>query len=320
MNIFKALSQGDGSINETNVTSFLSFIFNETNEFSASFLLIFLDEIEKQLDDFSFNDIIKISGSNYRQRTIDFKNKYTYSAIPEYRLQNNGKIQDVDVLLTISEKFNENDCCYILIENKIKKSAFKKKQCTEQYNLFIKIEDFQENVPIFSTIITPDIEVFKNMLTDVQVENPLSVWFKWETDKESSMVDLFRHLIELENNSEISPIDNNTQYIIKSFIDYIGTELSIKEKTNNFSIAGSKVVEETQFEINNEKYFLKRFDNKMIRLFDLNNEMTNQPVKPILRKIITKYNLDVDLERKPGKRKNTQILGRDVIREMNKRL
>jgi hypothetical protein len=320
MNIFKALSQGDGSINETNITSFLSFIFNETNEFSAPFLLLFFDEIEKQLDDFSFNDIIKISGSNYRQRTIDFNNKYTYSAIPEYRLQNNGKIQDVDVLLTISEKFNENDCCYILIENKIKKSAFKKEQCTEQYILFNKIEDFQENVPVFSILITPDSEIFKGMLTDVQVKNPFSVWFKWETEKENSMVKLFRNLIELENKSEISPIDNNTQYIIKSFIDYIATELSIKEKTNNFSIAGSKVIEEAQFEINGEKYFLKRFDNKMIRLFDLNNEMINQPVKPILRNIITEYKLEVDLERKSGKRKNTQILGRDIIRELNKRL
>ena len=58
-------------------------------------------------------NIIKISGKNYRQRINDFKNKYTYSAIPEYRLQKDGKIQDVDILLTISEKINENDCCYL---------------------------------------------------------------------------------------------------------------------------------------------------------------------------------------------------------------
>ena len=320
MNIFKALSQGDGSINETNVTSFLSFILNETNEFSTPFLLLFLDEIEKQLDDFAFNKIIEITGSNYRQKTIDFKNKYTYSAIPEYRLQNNGKTQDVDVLVTITEKNNENDCCYILIENKIKKSAFKKGQCTEQYRLFNEIEDFQENVPVFSILITPEIEIFRNMLIDVQVENPFSVWLKWETEKGNSMIGLFRNLIKLENNSEISPIDNNAKYIIKSFIDYISTELSIKEKSNNFSIAGSKVVEETQFVLDDEKFFLKRFDNKLIRIFDLNNEMINEPVKPILRKIITEYNLDVDLDRKQGKSKNTQVLGRDVIREINKRL
>ena len=54
MNIFKALSQGDGSINETNVTSFLSFIFNETNNFSASFPFLFLEHIEKQSGEIQF--------------------------------------------------------------------------------------------------------------------------------------------------------------------------------------------------------------------------------------------------------------------------
>ena len=320
MNIFKALSQGDGSINETNVTSFLSYIFNETNEFSSSFLLLFLEQIEKQLNDYDLQNIIKISGKNYRQRINDFKNKYTYSAIPEYRLQKDGKIQDVDILLTISEKISENDCCYILIENKIKRSALKEQQCAEQYRLFNEIDDFQENVPVFSILITPDIDIFKNMIERVIEENVLSVWLKWETDKETSIVDLFRHLIKLESNSEISPIDNNTQYIIKSFIDYISTELSIKERVNNFSVAGSKIVEHSEFEINGDKYSLKRFDNKMIRLFDANDEMTNESVKPILRKIITKYKLDVDLERSPGKRKNTQTLGRDVIQAMNNRI
>ncbi|MCD4683603.1 MAG: hypothetical protein K8R86_10005 [Bacteroidales bacterium] len=320
MNIFKALSQGDGIINETNVTSFLSYIFNETNEFSSSFLLLFLEQIEKQLNDYDLQNIINISGKNYRQRINDFKSKYTYSAIPEYRLQKDVKIQDVDILLTISEKISENDCCYILIENKIKRSALKEQQCAEQYMLFNEIEDFQENVPVFSILITPDIDIFKTMIERVIEENVRSVWLKWETDKDISIVDLFRHLIKLEGNSEISPIDNNTQYIIKSFIDYISTELSIKERANNFSVAGSKIVEQAVFEINGDIYSLKRFDNKMIRLFDANDEMTDESVKPILRNIITQYKLDVNLERSPGKRKNTQTLGRDVIRAMNNRI
>ena len=62
MNIFKALSQGDGSINETNVTSFMSYIFNETNDFSSSFLLLFLELIENQLDNFEFQNIIGYTG------------------------------------------------------------------------------------------------------------------------------------------------------------------------------------------------------------------------------------------------------------------
>jgi len=320
MNIFKALSQGDGSINETNVTSFLSFIFNEKNDFSPSFLILFLEYLEKKSTKIQFQNILEFSGRNYRQRIKDFSEKYTYSAIPEYRIKNNGKIQDVDILLTISEKISENDCCYFLIENKIKKNAIKENQCLEQYNLFKTIEDFQEDVPIISILISPDFDIFKIMIENVKVENELSVWLKWESEYDNSIVDLFRQLINLENNSEILPIDINTQYIIKSFIDYISSEFSIKEKTLNYSVAGSQVVEQAEFELNNKTYFLKRFDNKMIRIFNSDNEMTNESVKPILRNIIKLYKLNVSLERVSGKRKNTQILGRDVIREMNNRL
>ena len=320
MNIFKALSQGDGSINETNVTSFLSYIFNETNYFSSSFLLLFLEQIETQIDNFDFKNIIEYTGKSHRQKTNDFITKYSYSAIPEYRLKRNGKTQDVDILLTISEKVSENDCCYFLIENKIKKSALKVNQCTEQYKLLKTIEDFQDNVPIFSVLITPDFSKFSLMFDNVKTENKLSVWLKWETENGNSIIDLFRKLIKLESNSEIAPIDTNTQYILKSFIDYISTELTTKEKSINYSIAGSQVAEQAEYEINNKKYFLKRFDNKMIRIFNENNEITDEPVKPILREIIKKYKLDVNLERKPGKIKNTQILGRDVIRALNHRL
>ena len=196
----------------------------------------------------------------------------------------------------------------------------KESQCLDQYKLFKTIEDFQEEVPVFSILISPDFSNFSTMIENVKLDNTLSIWFKWDSENGNSIIDLFRKLIKLESNSEISVIDNNSQYIIKSFIDYISTELSVKEKTINFSVAGSQVVEQTEFEINNKKYFLKRFDNKMIRIFDSNNEMTNESVKPILRKIIKAYSLEVNLERKPGKRKNTQILGRDIIREMNNRL
>lgn len=318
MNIFKALSQGDGSINETNITSFLSYILNETNEFSASFLLLFLEEIGRTIDGFNINDILNFTGNNYRQKTVNFKEKYTYSAIPEYRLKSNSETQYVDILLTISEKFTEKDCCYILIENKIKKSALKKDQCSEQFRLFNQIEDFQENTPVFSILITPDIDSFESMMEDVKQVNPLSLRIKWESEKETSLIDLFKQLIKLENNSDVSPIDINTQYIIKSFIDYISTELSIKEKTYNFSFAGAQVVEESKFKLNGLEFLLKRFDNKMIRIFDINNEVTDQTVKPILREIISEYSLDVELERKPGIRKNTQLLGRDVIKALNR--
>ncbi len=314
MNIFKALSQGDGSINETNVTSFFSFICNESNEFSASFLILFLEEINKKLD----KDLIEIQGNSYRQKVECFKSRYTFSAQPEYRLQFGREIQDLDILFTISDKKGEADLYYLLIENKIKKSSYIKDQCKLQYDLFKKIEDFQEETPVISVLISPDDEKFQGMINSVKTENDLSVWFKWETDKENSIVEIFKSLIQLENSGEISPIDNNAKYILKSFIDYISNELSATNRKGSYnkSIAGAEVVDQCEFKRNGKIYFLKRYDNKMIRIFDSENNLQNEPVKPILREIIQNYSLAVSLERSPGKPKNTQILGRDVIIEM----
>lgn len=314
MNIFKALSQGDGSINETNVTSFLSFVCNESNDFSAAFLVLFLEEINAQLNENLFN----FEGETYRQKIEFFKNKYSYSAQPEYRLQVNKRIQDVDILIIISDKNSESDCYYLLIENKIKKSSYKKEQCRLQYELFKGIEDFQKEIPVISILISPNDQKFEEMINAIKMVNHQSVWLKWETTDEKSLIELFKTLIQLENKGEISPIENNTQYILKSFIDYISTELSSNDRKGiyNYSIAGAEVVSQCEFTRNNKQYFLKRYDNKMIRIFDDENTLQQGLVKPILREIIKTYDLDVSLNNKPGVKKvkkNTQILGRDVI-------
>jgi len=317
MNIFKALSGGDGSINEANVTSFLSFICNESNNFSAAFLVLFLEEINAQLNE----NLFDFEGKNYRQKIEYFKSRYSYSAQPEYQLQVNKRRQDLDIFIIIADKNSESDCYYLLIENKIKKYSYKPEQCKLQYELFKKIEDFQDETPVISILISPNDQRFESMINAVKTVNPNSVWLKWETTNEKSLIELFKTLIQLENKGEISPIENNTQYILKSFIDYISTQLSATNRKGsyNYSIAGAEVVDQCEFIRSNKRYFLKRYDNKMIRIFDEENTLQQGLVKPILREIIKKYELDVSLDNRPGAKKvkkNTQILGRDVINAM----
>lgn len=316
MNIFKALSQGDGSINETNVTSFLSYVIHESNEFSAPFLLLFLDHINDELINHNVYDFIEVSGRSLRQRSKDFLSKYTYSAIPEQRLQVGKEIQDLDVLVTISERHNENVCCYFLIENKIKKSAFKKDQCLDQFRLFNLMGEYQEDVPIYSVLITPDFDIFKLTYDEILKENELSIWFKWEVEEGNSFIDTFRQLILLETQAEISPIDGNTKFIIKNFIDFISSDLSTQFKHVNRTVTGSEVISEAEFVMETKYFRLQRFDNNMIRIVDDSNEFIDRPVKPILRNIITSYDLNINLERKPGKSKNTQILGKEVLQAL----
>lgn len=318
MNIFRALSQGDGSINETNVTSFLSYILNETNNFSAPFILLLIEKIEKEIDLNIISDILKIPDTNLRQKTLFFRKMYSYSSIPEYRLKIDNKIQDLDILLTITDKSSEDDLCYFLIENKIKKSALKQQQCLEQYKLFKGMDDFQDDVPIFSVLITPDYDVFNSMLMCIKDENENSCWLKWETKSDDSIVAIFKELIYLEQRSEISPIDINTLYIIKSFVDHISRDLYPQDRsTKNFSTSGSHVADQAEFRKDSNTYHLKRFNNHMIRVYDENDDLVDVTVKKVLREAIQDYQLNISLKTKSGRNKNTQMLGKDVINILN---
>ena len=136
---------------------------------------------------------------------------------------------------------------------------------------------------------------------------------KWinHDENEKSIEAILRALIRHEHNAEIEPIDPNSQFIIKSFVDYVATEFS---EYNGFNVVG-----EASVSIENEKYIIKRFSNNMIRLFDESGEPLNVEVLPILRKINNEKHLGIDIDHSPGKAKNTQILGREIINELNKR-
>jgi len=319
MNIFDALSQGNGKISETNITSFVSYILNENNNFSSVFLALLFEEIDLTCEvNTPLKKLLKVPESSYRKQAEYISNNFSYSAIPEYRLQNKRNIQIVDIFVSIFDKKTSKELCVFLIEIKINKNAINHNdQCLKQYKIYNLSEDREKNIAIFTLLITPEQSNFKVMIDEVKKENPLSVWLKWESEKTNSIASLLRKLVRLENNAEIAPIETNTLFILKSFIEHISLTLSAQDKSpRNMSISGSKVIDYIEFNLENKKHYLKLFDNKMIRIFDENDELQEVEVKPILRKIIDNYSLPIDLQSKTGQLKNTQILGKEIINLM----
>lgn len=308
MNIFEALSQGNGQISETNITSFLSFLLNKTNECGSAFLIIFLEYLE-----INNNSILEINGNSLRKKIKSFNKKYSFSAIPEVRIQFENKLQILDILLTITNKSSEKDELYILIENKINKSSIKKEQCVEQLEIFSNCEDFQKNIPTYSVLITPPEKNFEEMYLNVLKNNSNSFWLSWTENSFNlkSIENLIRRLILLENNLEIAPINDNLKYILKSFVEHITNELSERSKDFNYSINGSNVIEAVKFNLKSKLFILKRFENNMIRIYDEDESELKEQVKPILRDIIKGYNFKIDIENK-----NTQTLGKIIIKEL----
>ncbi len=323
MNIFKALSEGNGKISETNVTSFMSYLLDSSNELNNAFFVLFLNLIDKSLETDNLFDLLDLKKNSIREQIISFSNEYVVTSEPEYTIIiENGRKQIPDILLRISSKNEGEDLAYIIIENKISKHALKKGQIEKQYNYFKRSEDFDKSKPIYSLLITPDDNAFERLIVKAEETNSKTVWLKWTNhiEKEQSIEASLRKLIKYEQNAEIEPIDPNTQFIIKSFIDYIATEFSYRESgKRNMSFKGFDEVGKAYAEIRESIYYIKRFSNNMIRIFDKNDNLMEIEVMPILKEINKKYNLRINLNHPTGYAKNTQVLGKDIINGLKER-
>jgi hypothetical protein len=320
MNIFKALSEGNGRISETNITSFMNYLFDSSNELNDAFVVLFLKLVDAHLDSNRIIPFLNLKSNNIRAMILHFSNQYSVSAEPEYSIEyEDGRRQIPDIVLRI-KGVNQEDKLYVVIENKIKKTAIKTDQLSKQYSFLRKSDDFTKNIPIYSILISPDEEVFRKMYEGGRKTNHNTVWLNWlSADNENTIVGIFQKLIMYENNAEIQPIDTNTQYILKSFVDYLSSEFA--EKANgkkNYDIKGFRVIDEAGVTIVNTAYTIRRYSNQMIRLFDADDNLLNVEVKPVLRNVIKQYDLPINLEHTTGLAKNTQILGREVINLLRK--
>ncbi len=324
MNIFKALSDGNGRISETNITSFINYLLDSKNELKNSFFMLFANLIDSQLKNNKIYDLLGINQKTIREQIRFFSNKFNVYSKPEYTIhKSDGTKQIPDIFLKITTNSTEEELVAILIiENKINKSAIKIGQVERQFNYFKSDEDYDENKPVYSVLITPDDKAFERLYTSAIDINIRTVWLKWinHSDNAYSIEAILRQLIRYEQNAEIEPIDPNTQFILKSFIDYLATEYSFKENgRRNLSYNGFEVIETADVVIEKNEYCIKKFSNKMIRIFDKDDNLLEIDVKPILRKTNEIYELGIELHHLSGIPKNTQILGGEVINELKKK-
>lgn len=320
MNIFKALSEGNGRITETNITSFLNYLLDNSNELNNSFFVLFMELIDSHLEDNKLSDLLDIKQKSIRERIRSFSSKYIVNSEPEYSIvEKNGTRQIPDILTRVSSRITEEDVAFLIIENKISRNAITIGQIERQYEYFTKSEDYNDGIPVYSILITPDEKPFEKLYLPAVNRNVRTLWLKWvnHTDNSKSIEAVSKKLIRYEQNADIQPINPNTQFIIKSFIDYLATEFALKEigKRNN-SYLGFDVIDSVETYMDNKTYIIKRFSNNMIRVFDKKDNLLEIEVKPFLRTINNTYNLGIDLLHSTGKAKNTQVLGREIITKL----
>jgi len=304
MNIFNALSQGYGSISETNYTSFLSFLLSDTNECKNYFFIQFLKLTEDILKISIIKDILKIDQKSMREISNVFRNRYQFTVEPEKTF--NGVRTDIFIrIYDRSEK--EIDVIYFIIEAKISKKSIRDNQLDNQIMNFKKSEEYNSSAFLIPVLITPDDKYYSKCFSN-QLENVC--WIEWLHSFDSITASL-RKLIDLEHAAQIEPFDFSVLFIIKSFIDFIETSFT-KSFNLNYSVAGIPEKEKAVFLLDGSTYILRRFQNNMIRIYDDNDNLQESEVKPVLREIIKTYNFNISLENK-----TTHMLGRDVITALN---
>lgn len=203
MNIFKVLaSTPRNSFLENQVSAFFAWLLNPHMDHGLSFqfLIKFLERIE-----FKKEDIIK----KLRPDMSDKNDCIDVKVNLEYKIDN----IPIDILLKI-------EGYYFSIENKIySNSASNKEQLKTQYQCFQGTKRLEDCKSVIMVFIVPDTEgdkiknEYNNLVVDNTDEKRIISWKEISED--------IQEILKMEQNCQISPIDEYLRNTLKSFSVFI---------------------------------------------------------------------------------------------------
>lgn len=230
MNIFKILANGDGSINEPNVSAFLGYLLNPYADHGLRFE--FLTRFMEKIGDEEFNPL-----------------KYDYEILFEQAFRENGDPKNekdiVDIVILCLETNNGNQKESIvknilsseqslkkvfLIENKIKKNAIKKGQLVNQY-IKAKSELNVEDDKLHSIYVSPNTNDFITEFEDTEVDRVIKknkTQIYW--NGKESISNTLKEILHEETNAKIEPINEYTKQTIKAFIQFIENDFKSEKQ------------------------------------------------------------------------------------------
>lgn len=227
MNIFKILANGDGTLNEANISAFLGYLLNpyQGHGLGFEFLTRFLELLE--IEDFN-------------------PSKFEYGVYFEQAFrgdERSKKIVDIVILCFENSQGDKKESFvanvlktqkklkYIfLIENKINKASLKKAQLEEQYNSTKKELGIDDN-KIYSIYITPEKESFKDEFESYLSNNKFHFyWNSMDSENETTIFFLLKSILENESNGDIESISEYTKQTINSFAHFIKNGFKSEEE------------------------------------------------------------------------------------------
>jgi hypothetical protein len=314
MNIFTALCQGRGNLNEENMSAMLGYLLSSTQSHGLDnvFLYKFLNTIA---DNGNLIDLNELLNSSIKiSEEISFEQPYNHNEHRRY----------VDIEIKIFDESYNNELYRIIIENKIKPSSSSINQLKEEYEAVksdIKENDGCSNPKVIMIFLTPtgahdNLSKQYNNLTEDILGNDVKIWMHW-ADDENTVTDILRNILKEETEVQINPITDYTKHTIKAFIRHI-------QETNIQYTSPEKVIHETgkikdlaYARISSGYYRIEQYESQTIKIFNLNTQ-EYEVAKPILRNVNKEKDLGINLYFSTGNLRNTRSLGKLIIEELKK--
>lgn len=315
MNIFQAMSMGNGKLNEENMSAMLGYLLspNEPHGLGDVFLQSFLEALnETEALNGRFEYILQqhsLSGTE-----VIFESPY--------QLDERKLFIDLDLRFYLAApaagpQYESTEIHRVLIENKIRPQAATKDQFRREY--FAVREDLEDQNETAVTMIylTPEasrgpLQEAYEALREEDIAPHRKAWCTWTGNDGFSIVSLIRLMLEKEARGEIDPISEYVRHTLKAFIRHI---LDSQKAVTKSSADPGSLQQEITVTSAGIKYQIHQYDSGTIIVFNADLQ-EKEIAKPVLRHINQEFNLNVDLYRSSGKKKTTQQLGRDVLKAL----
>jgi hypothetical protein len=317
MNIFTVLSQGNGRLNEENLSAMLAFLLSptQTHGFGDTFLRNFLSLLAVKCEQNDrFDNILNTGNAIIAEILLE----------SPYLLHERKKIIDIEIRLfsrTCGKSENDSTELHrIAIENKIRPKSAEPDQFREEFEAISQdIED--EPVQLTMVFLTPAGDhpnqnaEYEN-LTVQRLGREKKAWIRWIDQSDSgNLCNLLKQVLRNESDSDISPINEYVRHTLKALIIHIKERVS-PSLTNRRNVTQiGDIVESALVQLSDGKYRIDRHESKSVRVFNLDTQ-EYEVTKPILRKINEEMKLGIELYLTTGRKKNTRNLGKLVIREL----
>lgn len=251
MNIFEALSNGKGCVNEENISSFLAYLLQQDagHDLKDEFLKRFIKLIENQTD---------------LKKIYDCYDKVSVDLEEFFEIENDKPNKYIDISVRI------NDEIYIGIENKISKNAIQKGQFVDEYKGVKLSYKYSRGKQVIMVLLAPDEKAFRSVYNELKVKDKdKKAFISWD-----DICEIIKDMLNDEKDCKINPISDYTKMTLKAFVCYI-KNVNNPILRNIVKVTCSNKEKYTICQLSNRKVYIKENEDLIVKhlIFDVLHQL-----------------------------------------------